>query len=142
MNRLSYRSVCFALIASLLLAVPGFAHPDGNGSYFFDTDGNWTQEGCHYDINDNYHCHEPDLINDDEVYLVALGIAVVGGIIWRAARRNARRNAKSVSPGDRERPKLTLEDFMRRDPVRLDVLPVKNSRGEFDGAQFRLSFRF
>lgn len=142
MRPLLAKSVCLVVAASVSLAPPVSAH-DGGG-FFFDENDEWTQDGCHEDLfSGRRHCHEaPGGLEDPDTYLLVAGVVVVGTLIWRAAQRNRRQNARQASSEGKELPRATLEDLLRRDRIRFDLLPVKNSLGKFDGARFRLSFRF
>ena len=127
------RVLCLVLVA-LLAAAPAFSHvsvtdslPDGTA-------------GCHDDGGaQGYHCHETDSKEQEELLIAGL---VVVGVIWivRAARRGDKNDDKSVAEPNEGRTRL--EDLLREESMRLDVLPVRNSFGKFDGAQVRVTFRF
>ncbi len=51
-------------------------------------------------------------------------------------KRRAPTNAISGLPLTR------VEDMLRRDPVKLGLMPVTNSRGQVDGLGLQLRFRF
>ena len=142
MRVLLAKAVCLLVVASVLLAPPVSAHPDDDGSYFYDENGEWTQEGCHETVFSGRHCHEAEGLEDTDTQLLVAGAVAAGILIWRAARRKGKQNARQASSDGEELPQATLEDLMRREAIRFDLLPVQNSLGKIDGAQFRLSFRF
>ena len=119
----------FVLLGALLSA-PAFPHGGGLNS-----------SGCHNDnVNGGYHCHRDGDGEDSLDADVLLGALVVAGIGYLVCKHKKKRpqptNAIAGLPLTR------VDDVPRRDPVKLGLMPVANSRGRVDGVGFQLRFRF
>lgn len=119
----------FVLIGTLLSA-PALPHGGGLNS-----------AGCHNDyVNGGYHCHRG---GDDETSVdtdVVLAALLVGGVVYMICKLRKKRPQKANAINGL--PLTRVLDVPGRDPVRLGLIPVTNSRGRVDGVGFHLRFRF
>ena len=119
------------VLLGTLLSAPAFPHGGGLNSF-----------GCHNDnVNGGYHCHRDG--EDGEGSLdadVVLAALVAGGIVYLVYKLKKKRRAPTSAISGL--PLTRVEDVPRRDPVKLGLMPVTNSRGRVDGLGLRLRFRF
>lgn len=118
------------VLLGTLLSAPAFPHGGGLNS-----------SGCHNDnVNGGYHCHRDGDGEDSLDADVLLGALVVAGIVYLVCKHKKKRpqptNAIAGLPLTR------VDDVPRRDPVKLGLTPVTNSRGRVDGVGLQLRFRF
>lgn len=118
------------VLTGTLLSAPALPHGGGLNS-----------AGCHNDnINGGYHCHRD---GDGESSLdadVLLGALVVAGIAYLVSKHKKKRPKPTSAIGGL--PLTRVDELPRRDPVRLGLMPVTNSRGRLDGVGLQLRFRF
>jgi hypothetical protein len=124
-----FTTAAYVLLGALL-STPALPHGGGLNS-----------AGCHNDnVNGGYHCHRDGDSEDSIDAEAPLAALVAGGLvylIWKCSKKRSQQNdALNGSPSTR------LSDVSRRDPVRLGLLPVTNSRGRVDGLGLQLRFRF
>ena len=119
----------FVLIGTLLSA-PALPHGGGLNS-----------AGCHNDyVNGGYHCHRG---GDDETSIdsdVVLGVLLVGGVAYMICKLRKKRPQKANAISGL--PLTRVLDVPTRDPIKLGLIPVTNSRGRVDGLGLQLRFRF
>ena len=119
------------VLLGTLLSAPAFPHGGGLNSF-----------GCHNDnVSGGYHCHRDGEDGEGSVDAdVLLGVLVVAGIVYLIYKHKKKRpqptNAIAGLPPTR------VDDVPRRDPVKLGLMLVTNSRGRVDGLGLRLRFRF
>lgn len=121
--------IAFVLIGTLL-SVPALPHGGGLNS-----------AGCHNDyVNGGYHCHrggDDSAPIDSDVVLAAL---LVGGVAYMVCKFRKKRppEASEISGS----PLARVLGVPSRDPLKLGLIPVTNSRGRVDGVGLKLRFRF
>lgn len=108
------------VLTGTLLSAPALLHGGGLNS-----------AGCHNDyVNGGYHCHRG---GDDETSIdsdVVLAALLVGGIVYFVHK--VKKNKKKQRDPDRTFQGLGLirsAEPRRRDPLRLGLMPIANSRG-------------
>ncbi len=119
----------FVLLGALLSA-PAFPHGGGLNS-----------SGCHNDnVNGGYHCHRDGDGEDSLDADVVLAALVVAGIVYLVYK--LKKKCPQPTNAIKGLPLTQVEDVPRRDPVKLGLMPVTNSRGKVDGLGLQLRFRF
>ena len=118
------------LLTGTLLSAPALPHGGGLNS-----------AGCHNDnVNGGYHCHRDGDGDDSLDADVLLGALVVAGIVYLVCKHKKKRPKPTSAIGGL--PLTRVDDLPRRDPVKLGLMPVVNSRGQVDGLGLQLRFRF
>ena len=119
------------VLLGTLLSAPAFPHGGGLNS-----------SGCHNDnVNGGYHCHRDGDGEDSLDADVLLGALVVAGIVYLVYKHKKKRpQPTNATIGGL--PLTSFDDVPRRDPVKLGLMPVRNSRGKVDGLGLQLRFRF
>ena len=133
-NERSPKPRLFALTAcalvGALLSAPALPHGGGLNS-----------SGCHNDnVNGGYHCHRDGEGGESVDAEALLAVLLVGGIVYLVYKYKKKRRVPSGATGGL--PLTRVEHMPRRDPVKLGLMPVTNSRGRVDGLGLQLRFRF
>ena len=128
-KRLLFTLTAYVLLGSLLSA-PALAHGGGLNS-----------SGCHNDnVNGGYHCHRDGEGEESVDAEALLAVLLVGGIVYLVYKYKKNRSQPTTAITGLPLPRV--DDAPRRDPVKLGLMPVTNSRGRVDGLGLRLRFRF